>query len=488
MRHDKIINDGLTFDDLLLIPAYSDLLPRETALTTNLTRSIALNIPILSAAMDTVTESEMAIALAREGGIGVIHKNMSIKRQADEVDKVKRSESGMIRNPITLRSDNTVSDALLLMNKYHIAGFPVVDESGKLIGIVTNRDLRFQTDGRVNISIVMTSNELITAPEGTTLEQAEAILQAHRIEKLPVVDNYGKLIGLITFKDIQKKKKYPHAAKDDIGRLLVGAAVGVSEDTLERVASLTSVGVDVVFVDTAHGHSRKVMNMVATLKKQFGNLQIVAGNIATSDAAKALIDCGADALKVGIGPGSICTTRVIAGVGVPQITAIMNVVSSASSERIPVIADGGIKQTGDIAKAIAAGADSVMVGGLLAGHEESPGEKILFEGRAYKMYRGMGSLNAMQQGSADRYFQDVEDEIAKLVPEGIEGRVPFKGSVSDTIYQLCGGLRAAMGYCGCRTLREMKESAQFVRMTAAGLRESHPHDVIITKASPNYFS
>lgn len=488
MRHDKIIGEGYTFDDILLIPAYSEVLPRETTLATKVTRKTALNIPVLSAAMDTVTEADMAITLAREGGLGVIHKNLTIARQAEEVDKVKRSESGMIRNPITLRSNDTVADALNLMNKYRIAGFPVIDESNKLIGVVTNRDLRFQTDVRTEISGVMTCDNLITAPDGTTLEQAELILQRHRIEKLPVLDAEGLLIGLITFKDIQKKKKYPRAAKDDIGRLLAGAAVGISEDTPDRVAALVAAGVDVIFIDTAHGHTRGVMNMVKTIKAQFGSLQIVAGNIATAAAALALIDCGADGLKVGIGPGSICTTRVVAGVGVPQITAVMNVASVAAAEGVPVIADGGVKQTGDLAKAVAAGADAIMVGGMLAGHEESPGEKILFEGRAYKMYRGMGSLGAMPQGSADRYFQDVEDEIAKLVPEGIEGRVPFKGNASDTIYQLCGGLRAAMGYCGCRTIADMKERAQFTRMTAAGLRESHPHDVIITKTSPNYFS
>lgn len=488
MRYEKIAGEGITFDDILLIPAYSEVLPRETNLSTKLTRSLSLNIPILSAAMDTVTESDMAIALAREGGLGVIHKNLSIERQAEMVDKVKRSESGMIRNPITLRHTDTVGDALSLMTKYRIAGFPVVDESYKLIGIVTNRDLRFQTDKKREISSVMTRDNLITAPEGTTLEQAELILQQHRIEKLPVSNEAGVLIGLITFKDIQKKKKYPRAAKDDIGRLLVGAAVGIAEETPERVAALATAGVDVIFVDTAHGHTRGVMNMVKTLKRDFGSLQIVAGNIATAAAAMALIDCGADALKVGIGPGSICTTRVVAGVGVPQITAIMNVASIAAAEGVPVIADGGIKQTGDVAKAIAAGADAIMVGGLLAGHEENPGEKVLFEGRAYKLYRGMGSLGAMPQGSADRYFQDVEEEISKLVPEGIEGRVPYKGSVSDTVYQLCGGLRAAMGYCGCGTVQDMKERAQFVRMTSAGLRESHPHDVIITTTSPNYFS
>lgn len=484
MTIQKIIGEGLTFDDVLLIPAYSQVLPRETSLVSRLTNKITLNLPILSAAMDTVTESDMAIGIAREGGIGVIHKNMSIARQADEVDKVKRSESGMILHPIVLKANDTVQDALNLMAKYRISGFPVVDSDGKLIGVVTNRDLRFQLFAQREIDDVMTKDNLITAPLGTTLDEAELLLQQHRIEKLPVVDEFGSLQGLITFKDIQKKKKYPNACKDELGRLRVGAALGISEDTMERVAALNAVAVDCVFIDTAHGHSKGVIDMVKQVKSVYPNLQVVAGNIATGAAAQALMQAGADGLKVGIGPGSICTTRIIAGVGVPQLTAIMNVAQAAN---IPVIADGGIKQTGDIAKAIAAGADSVMIGGLFAGHEESPGEKILLEGRAYKTYRGMGSLGAMNSGSADRYFQDVEDEISKLVPEGIEGRVPYKGNVSDTIYQMAGGLRAAMGYCGCGTIDAMKSNAQMVKMTSAGFRESHPHDVIVTKESPNYY-
>jgi IMP dehydrogenase len=484
MTVQKIISDGLTFDDVLLVPAYSEVLPRETNLGSRLTDRISLNVPIVSAAMDTVTEADMAIGLAREGGIGVIHKNMSIARQADEVDKVKRSESGMILQPIVLKANDTVQDALNLMAKYRISGFPVVDNSGKLIGVVTNRDLRFQLFAQREIESVMTKDNLITAPQGTTLEDAELLLQQHRIEKLPVVDDNGILRGLITFKDIQKKKKYPNACKDELGRLRVGAALGISEDTLDRVAALFAVSVDCVFIDTAHGHSRGVIEMVKRVKSDFPEIQVVAGNIATAAAAQALMKAGADALKVGIGPGSICTTRIIAGVGVPQLTAIMNVAQAAN---IPVIADGGIKQTGDIAKAIAAGADAVMIGGLFAGHEESPGEKILLEGRAYKTYRGMGSIGAMNSGSADRYFQDVEEEISKLVPEGIEGRVPYKGSVADTIFQMAGGLRAAMGYCGCGTIAEMKTRAQFVKMTGAGFRESHPHDVIVTKESPNYY-
>ncbi|MBI3258441.1 MAG: IMP dehydrogenase [Ignavibacteriae bacterium] len=484
MTIQKIAEDGLTFDDVLLIPAYSEVLPRETNLGSRLTDRISLNVPIISAAMDTVTEADMAIGLAREGGIGVIHKNMTIARQAEEVDKVKRSESGMILHPIVLKANDTVQDALNLMAKYKISGFPVVDGNGKLIGIVTNRDLRFQSLSQREIDSVMTKENLITAPVGTTLDDAELLLQQHRIEKLPVVDDKGFLRGLITFKDIQKKKKYPNACKDELGRLRVGAALGIAEDTLERVAALYEASVDCVFIDTAHGHSRGVIDMVKRVKSEFLDIQIVAGNIATASAALALMKAGVDALKVGIGPGSICTTRIIAGVGVPQLTAIMNVAQAAS---IPVIADGGIKQTGDIAKAIAAGADAVMIGGLFAGHEESPGEKILLEGRAYKTYRGMGSIGAMNSGSADRYFQDVEEEISKLVPEGIEGRVPYKGTVADTIFQMAGGLRAAMGYCGCKTIHEMKSNAQFVKMTGAGFRESHPHDVIVTKESPNYY-
>jgi IMP dehydrogenase len=484
----KIISEGITFDDVLLIPRYSEVLPRETSLKTRITKNITLNIPVISAAMDTVTESEMAIALAREGGIGIVHKNMSIKAQADEVDKVKRSESGMIRNPITLKADNTALDALTLMAKYKIAGFPVIDDSGGLIGIATNRDLRFKTNGSQLISELMTKDNIVTAPLGTTLEEAEQILEKHRIEKLPVVDENGQLQGLITFKDIQKKKKYPNACKDELGRLRVGAAVGIAGETMDRVKALHEAGVDIVIIDTAHGHSRGVLDMIRAVKSTFPTLQIIGGNIGTADAAKAMIEAGADGVKVGIGPGSICTTRIIAGVGVPQLTAIMEAASEAHKHGVPVIADGGIKQTGDVAKAIAAGADCVMIGGMLAGHEESPGEKILLEGRAYKMYRGMGSLGAMQQGSADRYFQDMEDGLAKLVPEGIEGRVPFKGNASDTIYQLTGGLRASMGYCGCGTISELQEHARFVKITGAGLKESHPHDVVVTKASPNYYS
>ena len=487
MNH-KIVSDGITFDDVLLIPRYSDILPKETSLSTKLTKGIALNIPIISAAMDTVTESEMAIALAREGGIGIIHKNMSISKQAEEVDKVKRSESGMIRNPITLTEQNTAQDALALMSKYKIAGFPVIDSNQQLIGIVTNRDLRFKSNGLQPIAELMTKDTIITTHVGTTLEEAEQLLEKHRIEKLPVVDNNGVLHGLITFKDIQKKKKYPNACKDQHGRLRVGAAVGVASETLDRVKALVDSGVDVIIIDTAHGHSLGVISMVKQVKQLYPELQIIAGNIATEDAARDLIEAGVDGIKVGIGPGSICTTRIVAGVGVPQLTAIMNAALIAKQYDIPIIADGGIKQTGDIAKAIAAGADCIMIGGMLAGHEESPGEKILLEGRAYKMYRGMGSLGAMQQGSADRYFQDIEEGIAKLVPEGIEGRVPYKGNASDTIYQLIGGLRSSMGYCGCKSIAELKEFAQFIRITGAGLKESHPHDVVVTKASPNYFS
>lgn len=482
----KILSEGITFDDVLLVPAYSEVLPREVSLTTRLTNAITLNIPIVGAAMDTVTESEMAIALAREGGIGILHKNMSIEQQAQQVDRVKRSESGMIRKPITLTRNHTVQDAFDLMSKFRISGIPIVDENNRLIGIVTNRDLRFEPNRSQKIETFMSKDRLITAPVGTTLEDAEQILQKNRIEKLPVVDEDMTLQGLITFKDIQKKKKYPRASKDEQGRLRVGAALGISGDTLERVQALCAANLDVAIVDTAHGHHRGVIDMVSKIKAAYPDLQVVAGNIATAEAARALIDAGADAVKVGIGPGSICTTRVIAGVGVPQITAIMNVASVTMPANVPLIADGGIKQTGDVAKAVAAGADTVMVGNMLAGHEESPGEKVQLEGRAYKVYRGMGSLGAMPQGSADRYFQDVEEEIKKLVPEGIEGRVPFKGNVSETIHQMVGGLRAAMGYCGCPTIRDMKERAQFVRMTAAGLRESHPHNVIITKEAPNY--
>lgn len=487
MTNSKIIGEGLTYDDVLLVPRYSNILPRETSLATQLTRSIRLHIPLVSAAMDTVTESAMAMALAREGGIGILHKNMSIQEQAEQVQRVKRSESGMILDPITLGLESVVSDALMLMKKFSISGVPVVDVTGKLVGIVTNRDLRFQPDPSQPIAEIMTASNLITAPVGTKLEDAELILQKHGIEKLPVVDPAGILKGLITFKDIRKKRQHPHAAKDEHGRLRVGAAVGVNADTLDRVAALARAGVDVVVVDTAHGHQQRVIDTAAAVKAGFPGLQVVAGNIATAEAALALIEVGVDAVKVGIGPGSICTTRVVAGVGVPQLTAVMEVAEVARKHGVPVIADGGIKQTGDIAKAIAAGADTVMVGGLFAGVDEAPGEKILLEGRSYKTYRGMGSLGAMVDGSADRYFQDVEDEIPKLVPEGIEGRVPSKGPLSDVVFQLIGGLRAAMGYCGCATIDAMKADTQFVRMTAAGLRESHPHDVTVTKQSPNYY-
>jgi IMP dehydrogenase len=486
-KEDKFIGEGITYDDVLIIPSYSEVLPRDTILETRLTKNIKLHIPLLSAAMDTVTEAEMAVALAREGGLGVIHKNLSVEKQADMVDRVKRSESGMIMKPITLTINKTVMDALDLMAKFHISGIPVVDENMKLIGIVTNRDLIFNPSPGDRIEKYMTKNKLYTVPVGTTLEEAEFLLQKHRIEKLPVVDKDNKIQGLITFKDIQKKKKHPNACKDEHGRLRVGAAIGVAYSPLERVAALLDACVDVVFVDTAHGHSKGVIDTVRKIKTKYPGLEVIAGNIATAEAALALMDAGADGLKVGIGPGSICTTRVIAGVGVPQLTAIMNVAEVAQKQNIPIIADGGIKQTGDLAKAIVEGADSAMIGGLFAGHEESPGEKVFYEGRVYKIYRGMGSQGAMHEGSADRYFQDVEEDIAKLVPEGIEGRVPYKGTVADTIYQLIGGLKSAMGYSGCRTIPDMMKKAKFIRISPAGLRESHPHDVRITKESPNYF-
>jgi IMP dehydrogenase len=436
--------------------------------------------------MDTVTESDMAIAMAREGGIGILHKNMTITRQTEEVGRVKRSESGMILDPVTVRADQKVRDVLHLMNKYRISGIPVVDGGNKLIGIITNRDLRFEPDEEQLVSKIMTSENLVTAPVGTTLHQAEHILQKHKIEKLPVVDKNGVLKGLITFKDIQKKKRFPSACKDEHGRLRVGAAVGVTADTADRVRALVRVGVDVIVVDTAHGHSRGVLETVKIVRKLFPEMELIAGNVGTAEGARDMIRAGADAVKVGIGPGSICTTRVIAGVGVPQLSAILDCAKSASDARVPLIADGGVKQTGDIAKAIAAGADSVMIGALFAGVDESPGEKVLYEGRSYKVYRGMGSVEAMRQGSKDRYFQDAEDDIAKLVPEGIEGRVPYKGPLGDTVYQMVGGIRSAMGYCGAPTIGIMKAKARFVRMTNAGLRESHPHDVVITKEAPNY--
>jgi len=487
MFTDKIIVDGLTYDDVLILPRYSEVMPRDVNTETYLTRDIKLNIPIISAAMDTVTESSMAQALAKEGGLGVIHKNMSIERQAEEVAIVKRSESGMISKPITLSPVNTVGDAINQMNKYRISGIPIVDEKGKLVGIITNRDLRFNPNYETPLSNIMTKDNLITAPVGTTLEEAEVILQKYRIEKLPIVDKKHTLRGLITFKDIQKKKQFPRAAKDSEGRLRVGAAVGIASNTMERVEALIEANVDIIFIDTAHGDSLGVIKMLKAIKKKYPQLPIIAGNIGTSEAAEDLIAAGADGLKVGIGPGSICTTRVVTGIGIPQLSAVMNVAEVASKKGIPIIADGGIKQTGDIAKAIVGGADTVMIGNMLAGHEESPGEKIILERRAYKMYRGMGSIDAMRGGSADRYFQDVEAEISKFVPEGIEGRVPYKGNVSETIFQITGGLRAAMGYTGSRTIQELKQNARFIKVSLASVIESHPHNVAITKESPNYF-
>lgn len=486
MKSDKILELAITFDDVLLVPAKSKVLPREVELKTKLTNNIELNIPILSSAMDTVTESNMAIAIAREGGIGIVHKNMSIERQAAEIDKVKRSESGMIMDPITLTADKKIKDALEILARFSISGIPIVDGKNKLKGILTNRDMRFEPNEDTLISEIMTKENLVTAPVGTTLEEAERILQKYKIEKLPVVDKKtGTLKGLITFKDIQKRKKFPLACKDKFGRLRTGAAVGIAGDTLERVKALVKKGADVIIVDTAHGHSRGVIEMVKSIKKAV-DVDLIAGNVATGEAVYDLIQAGADGIKVGIGAGSICTTRVIAGVGVPQISAIIDCAKIAHQYKIPLIADGGVKQTGDIPKAIAAGADSVMVGGMLAGTDETPGEKVLYEGRSYKVYRGMGSLEAMKEGSKDRYFQDAEDDIKKLVPEGIEGIVPYKGALGETIYQLVGGLRSAMGYCGAKSIQEMKTKTKFVQITNAGLKESHPHDVKITKEAPNY--
>jgi len=484
-KSNKITETAITFDDVLLIPNKSNVLPRDVNLKTRLTKNIELNIPILSAAMDTVTESEMAIAVAREGGMGIIHKNMSISMQASEVDKVKRSESGMIMDPITLTSDKTIGDALFLMKKYKISGFPIVDSKNMLIGVLTNRDLRFEPDETQLVSDIMTKENLVTAPLGTDLEKAEVILQKYKIEKLPVVDKSGHLKGLITFKDIQKRKKFPNSCKDKFGRLRVGAAVGVTPDTIDRVRELVKAGADIIVVDTAHGHSLGVIEMVKKIKKEF-KIDLIAGNVATAEATYDLIKAGADCIKIGIGAGSICTTRIIAGVGVPQMTAVIDCAKIAMKNNIPVISDGGVKQTGDFAKAIAGGADAVMLGGLFAGTEEAPGEKVLYEGRSYKVYRGMGSMEAMKDGSRDRYFQDMEDDINKLVPEGIEGIVAYKGNVSDTIYQILGGLRAAMGYCGAKNIHEFKTKTKFVKITNAGLKESHPHDVKITKEAPNY--
>lgn len=480
--NDKFVKEGLTFDDVLLIPGRSEVLPKEVDLTTNLTKTIKLNIPLMSAAMDTVTEARLAIAIAREGGIGIIHKNMSIEEQADQVDKVKRSEHGVIVDPFFLSPDHLLSDADELMRKYRISGVPIT-VNGKLVGIITNRDIRFETDFSKRIGDVMTSENLITAPEGTTLEQAQEILRQHKIEKLPIVDKNMMLKGLITIKDIEKAIQYPNSAKDSSGRLLVGAAVGVSKDTMDRVRALVDAKVDVIAIDTAHGHSVGVINMVRKIKEAFPDLQIIAGNVATAEATRELIEAGADCVKVGIGPGSICTTRVVTGVGVPQITAIYECAQEADRYGIPIIADGGIKYSGDITKAIAAGASVVMVGSLLAGTEESPGEMEIYQGRSFKVYRGMGSLGAMAAGSKDRYFQE---DAKKLVPEGVEGRVPFKGPLSETVFQLIGGLRAGMGYCGTPTIEDLRKNGKFIKITNATLRENHPHDIYITKEAPNY--
>ena len=483
MTNDRFAKEGLTFDDVLLIPAKSDVLPNTVKLETYITKKIKLNIPLLSAAMDTVTESNLAIAMAREGGMGIIHKNMTIERQRDEVERVKRSENGVITNPFYLSPDNYVYEADQLMGKYRISGVPICDESKTLVGIITNRDMRFLTDFNIKISEVMTKDNLITAPRGTTLEEAQEILRKNKIEKLPLVDENFKLSGLITIKDIEKASKYPNSAKDANGRLLCGAAIGVTADVLTRVEALLSAGADLLVLDSAHGHSQNILNCIKKIKEAFPEAQVCAGNIATAEAAEDLIKAGADAIKVGIGPGSICTTRVVAGIGVPQVTAVFDSANVAAKHGISVIADGGIKYSGEIVKAIAAGASAIMVGSLVAGCKESPGETEIYQGRSFKVYRGMGSLGAMANGSKDRYFQE---DNKKLVPEGVEGRVPYKGPVADTIYQMLGGLRAGMGYCGCHNIEELKTKTKFVRITNAGLIESHPHDVFITKEAPNY--
>jgi IMP dehydrogenase len=482
----KFFGEGLTFDDVLLVPAYSQVLPRDVNITTQLTKNININVPFLSAAMDTVTEAQLAIALAREGGIGMLHKNMSIERQAEQVRKVKRSESGLILDPVTLLENATIGDALKLMKENKIGGIPIVDSKSKLVGILTNRDLRFERTPDKKVSEVMTSENLITAPEGTDLKKAEKILQKYKIEKLPVVSRTGKLIGLITYRDILQLSSYPNAVKDGFGRLLVGAALGITGDMLDRAAALQQIGVDVVCLDSAHGHSKGVIEALKSVKKSFPKLQVIAGNVGTAAGAKALAEAGADAVKVGIGPGSICTTRIVAGAGIPQITAIMEAASALKKLNVPLIADGGIRYTGDVVKALAAGASSVMMGSVFAGVEESPGETIIYEGRKFKQYRGMGSIGAMQKGSGDRYFQDVEDDVRKLVPEGIEGRVAYKGFLSEVIAQYVGGLRAGMGYCGSKDVSLLQNAAQFIKITNAGMKESHAHDVHITKESPNY--
>jgi IMP dehydrogenase len=482
----KIVGEGLTYDDVLLVPAFSEVLPREVNISTQFTRNIRINVPIVSAAMDTVTESRMAIAMAQEGGIGVLHKNMTIEEQAAKVRKVKRAESGMILDPVTLPLSANVSDAKASMKEHGIGGIPIVDDAGKLAGIVTNRDLRFEKRNDRLITEVMTSENLVTAPEGITLAEAEDILQAHKIEKLPVVDENQQLVGLITFRDITKLTQKPIANKDKYGRLLVAAAVGVTADAVDRVSALVTSGVDAVVIDTAHGHSKGVVEVLKAVKSAFPELEVIVGNIATAEAALYLAEAGADAVKVGIGPGSICTTRVVAGVGFPQFSAVLEVAAALKGTGVPVIADGGVRFTGDIPKALAAGADCVMLGSLLAGTKESPGETIIYEGRKFKSYRGMGSVEAMKKGSKDRYFQDVEDDIKKLVPEGIVGRVPYKGELFESMHQFVGGLRAGMGYCGAKDINTLKEQAQFVKITASGIAESHPHNVTITKEAPNY--
>ncbi len=481
----KFIFEALTYDDVLLLPAYSEVLPRNTDTITYLSRNIKLNVPVVAAAMDTVTEYEMAIAMAHVGGLGFIHKNMSIEEQANQVKKVKRSESGMILDPITLGEESTLKDAQNIMKENKIGGIPVINKNGKLVGIITNRDLRFQKNPTRKVTEIMTVENLITAHEGIDLNKAEDILQEYKIEKLPIIDKNGILKGLITYKDILKKKDRPEACKDSLGRLRAGAAVGVTPDLLARVDALKKAGVDVISIDTAHGHSKGVIDALKLVKKEYKDLEVIVGNVATGEGAKALADAGADAVKVGIGPGSICTTRIIAGVGMPQLSAVYEAAKALEKKGVPIIADGGVRFSGDIVKAIAGGASAIMIGSLLAGTEEAPGEVIIFEGRKFKTYRGMGSLEAMEDGSKDRYFQDVEDDISKLVPEGIVGRVPFKGKVSEVIYQLVGGLRAGMGYCGAPDIEALKK-AKFVKITAAGVRESHPHDIQITSEAPNY--
>ncbi len=484
-NNSRIFGKGLTFDDVLLMPAYSEILPSEVKIHTQLTKNIQLHVPILSSAMDTVTEAQLAIALAREGGIGILHKNMSIERQAEQVRKVKRSESGMIVDPITLEVTATIGDALKLMKENKIGGIPIVDKTNKLVGILTNRDLRFETDRKRKVSEVMTKENLVIAPEGTDLKKAEKILRQYKIEKLPVVNKQGKLIGLITYRDILQLSAFPNAVKDKIGRLLVGAALGITKDLLDRAAALQSVGVDIVSLDSAHGHSKGVIEALKLLKKTYKNLPVIAGNVATAEGALAMANAGADAVKVGIGPGSICTTRIVAGAGVPQLTAIMEAAKALKGKNIPIIADGGIRYTGDMVKALAAGANCVMMGSIFAGTEESPGETIIYEGRKFKSYRGMGSIGAMSQGSGDRYFQDSEADSKKYVPEGIEGRVAYKGNLHEIVYQFVGGLKAGMGYCGAKNVKDL-QNAKFVQITNAGMRESHTHDVEVTREAPNY--